>query len=137
MRRREFLGLVGGAPAIWPMVARAQQRPARVGVLHPFWTPDPWAAALRRGLREFGYVEGRTITIDERGSEGRDDKLDGLAKELIDNKVDVVVAITGAPFLATRRQTTTLPIVMAVSSDGVGAPGVASLARPGSNVTGL
>ena len=137
MRRREFFGLVVGAAAAWPTVARAQVRPAHIGVLHPFSTPDPWATALRRGLRELGYVEGQTITIDERGSEGRDDRLDGLARELIDNKVDVVVAITGSPFLATRRQTTTLPIVMAVSSDGVGAPGVASLARPGSNVTGL
>ena len=105
-------------------------------MLHPFSPPDPWAAGLRRGLRDLGYVEGRTITIDERGSEGHDERLDALAKELIDNKVDVLVTITGPPFFAARRQTTKLPIVMAISGDGVGAPGVASLARPGGNVTG-
>jgi len=137
--RRQFISALGGAAVAWPLAARAQAqpRPAHIGVLHPFSPPDPWAAELRRGLRDLGYVEGRTITIDERGSEGRDELLDGLAKELIDSQVDVLVAITGPPFQAARRQTTTVPIVMAVSSDGVGAPGVASLARPGGNVTGL
>jgi putative ABC transport system substrate-binding protein len=136
MKRRDFVSLIGGATA-WPFVVRAQQpRPAYVGVLHPFSPPDRWAAGLRRGLRDLGYVEGRTIIIDERGSEGHDERLDALAKELIDNKVDVLVTITGPPFFAARRHTTTLPIVMAVSGDGVGASGVASLARPGGNVTG-
>ena len=137
MRRREFIGLVG-IGTLWPLAARAQQRrPARIGVLHPFAPPDPWAAAVRKGLRDLGYVEGRTITVYERGSEGRDERLDSLAQELIDSKVDVLVAITGPPFQAAKRRTNTVPIVMAVSSDGVGAPGVASLARPGGNVTGL
>ena len=136
MRRREFITLLGGTAA-WPLVAQAEQaKPAYVGVLHPFSPPDRWAAGLRRGLRDLGYVEGRNITIDERGSDGHDDRLDALAKELIDNKVDVLVTITGPPFFAARRQTTTLPIVMAISGDGVGAPGVASLARPGGNITG-
>jgi putative ABC transport system substrate-binding protein len=91
MRRRDFVSLIGGATA-WPFVVRAQQpRPAYVGVLHPFSPPDRWAAGLRRGLRDLGYVEGRTIIIDERGSDGHDERLDALAKELIDNKVDVLV----------------------------------------------
>jgi putative tryptophan/tyrosine transport system substrate-binding protein len=138
MQRREFVTLLGSAAAAWPLAARAQQpRPARIGALHPFSPPHPWVAGLRRGLRDLGYVEGRTITIDERGSDGRDERLDGLAQELIDSKVDVLVVLTGPPFRAARRRTTTVPIVMAVSSDGVGAPGVASLARPGGNVTGL
>jgi putative ABC transport system substrate-binding protein len=137
MKRREFITLLGGAAAAWPVAARAQQpRSPRIGVLHPFSPPDPWAAGLRRGLRDLGYVEGQTITIDERGAEDHDERLDGLAKELIDSKVDVLVTITGPPLFAARRLTTTLPIVMAISGDGAGAPGVASLARPGGNVTG-
>ena len=97
MRRREFIGLVGSG-TLWPLAARAQQRrPARIGVLHPFAPPDPWAAALRKGLRDLGYVEGRTITIDERGSEGRDERLDSLAQELIDSKVDVLVRLSHLP----------------------------------------
>jgi len=137
MRRRDFILLVGGSAVAWPLAARPLQlRSPRIGVLHPFSTPDPWAAGLRRGLRDLGYVEGRTITIDERGSEEHDERLDGLAKELIDNKVDVLVTITGPAFFAATRHTKTLPIVMAISGDGVGVPGVASLARPGGNVTG-
>ena len=124
MRRRDFIKVIAGSAAAWPLAARAQQaKPAYVGVLHPFSPPDRWAAGLRRGLRDLGYVEGRNITIDERGSDGHDDRLDALAKELIDNKVDVLVTITGPPVFAARRHTTTLPIVMAISGDGVGAPG--------------
>jgi putative ABC transport system substrate-binding protein len=136
MRRREFIA--GLLVAATTGRAQAQQPgPARIGALHPFSPPHPWVAGLRRGLRDLGYVEGRTITIDERGSDGRDERLDSLAQELIDSKVDVLVAMTGPPFQAAKRRTNTVPIVMAVSSDGVGAPGVASLARPGGNVTGL
>jgi putative ABC transport system substrate-binding protein len=132
MDRRNFITLLGAAAA-WPGQAYAQQRrPARIGVLH-----HPWTAGLRRGLRDLGYVEDKTIVIDERGSDGRYERLDGLAEELIDNKVDVLVIMTGPAVRAARQRTTTVPIVMAVSSDGVGAPGVASLARPGGNVTGL
>ena len=137
MQRREFLAALGGA-ATWPHAARAQQRrPARIGVLHPFAPPHPWTAALRRGLHDLGYVEGKTIAIDERGSDGRDELLGGLARTLIDSKVDALVIMTGPALLAARSQTSTVPIVMAVSSDGVGTVGVASLVRPGSNVTGL
>jgi putative ABC transport system substrate-binding protein len=137
MRRRELIALLGGTAATWPLAVCAQQpRLPRVGVLHPFSPPDPWAAGLRRGLRDLGYVEGRTITIVERGSEEHDERLAALAKELIDDKVDVLVTITGPPLFAARQLTTTLPIVMAISGDGGGAPGVASLARPGGNVTG-
>jgi putative ABC transport system substrate-binding protein len=137
MRRREFLGVLGGAAAAWPLSARAQQRPARIGALHPFSAPHPWTAGLRRGLRDLGYVEGRTITVDERGSDGRDERLDDLAQDLIASKVDVMVVMTGPALWAARRASSTVPIVISVSSDGVGTPGVASLARPGGNVTGL
>jgi putative ABC transport system substrate-binding protein len=137
MRRRAFIKIVSGVAVTWPLVARGQRpRPPRVGVLHPFSSPDPWAAALKRGLRDLGYVEDRTITIDERGAEGHDERLSALARELIDSKVDVLVTITGPPFFAARQLTATLPIVMSISGDGVNALGVASLARPGGNVTG-
>lgn len=82
-------------------------------------------------------MEGKTIEIDERGSDGREELIDGLARTLIDRKADVLVIMTGPALLAARSQTSTVPIVMAVSSDGVGTVGVASLVRPGSNVTGL
>jgi putative ABC transport system substrate-binding protein len=138
MDRRNFITLLGAAAAAWPGRAYAQQRrPARIGVLHPFAPPHPWTAGLRRGLHDLGYVEGKTIAIDERGSDGRDEQLDGLARALIDSKVDALVIMTGPALLAARRQTSTVPIVMAVSSDGVGTVGVASLVRPGGNVTGL
>jgi putative ABC transport system substrate-binding protein len=137
MQRREFLVALGSA-ATWPHAARAQQRRlARIGVLHPFAPPHPWTAGLRRGLHDLGYAEGKTIVIDERGSDGRDELLDSLARALIDSKVDALVIMTGPALLAARGQTSTVPIVMAVSSDGVGTVGVASLVRPGGNVTGL
>jgi putative tryptophan/tyrosine transport system substrate-binding protein len=137
MQRREFLATLGSA-AIGSHAALAQQRPmARIGVLHPFAVPHPWTAGLRRGLHDLGHVEGKTIAIDERGSDGRDELLDGLARALIDSDVDALVIMTGPALLAARGQTITVPIVMAVSSDGVGTVGVASLVRPGSNVTGL
>jgi putative ABC transport system substrate-binding protein len=138
MDRRNFIALLGGAATTGPGNIYAQQRrPARIGVLHPFAPPHPWTAGLRRGLRDLGYVEGQTIAIDERGSDGRYERLDGLARELVDSKVDVLVVMTGPALRAARQRTTTVPIVMAVSSDGVGTTGVASLARPGGNVTGL
>lgn len=138
MDRRNFIALLGGAATTWPGQIYAQRRrPARIGVLHPFAPPHPWTAGLRRGLRDLGYVEGQTIAIDERGSDGRYERLDGLARELVDSKVDVLVVMTGPALRAARQRTTTVPIVMAVSSDGVGTAGVASLARPGGNITGL
>jgi putative ABC transport system substrate-binding protein len=138
MTRREFITLLGGAAMAWPSQARAQQRGlARIGALHPFTPPHPWVAGLRQGLRELGYVEGRTITIEERGSDGHDERLDVLAQGLVDSRVDILVVMTGPALWAARRWTNTVPIVIAVSSDGVGTPGVASLARPGGNVTGL
>jgi putative ABC transport system substrate-binding protein len=138
MRRRDFIALLGGATLAWPARTHAQQgRLARIGALHPFAPPHPWVAGLRRGLRELGYVEGRTIALEERGSDGHEERLDSLAQELVESKIDALVVMTGPALWAARRWTNTVPIVIAVSSDGVGTPGVASLARPGGNVTGL
>jgi ABC-type uncharacterized transport system substrate-binding protein len=119
--RREFIILLGGAAA-WPVAARAQQapRPIRIGTLHVYSPPDPWLEALRQGLRDFGYAEGRNIQFEERWAEGRNDRLDGLAQELIDSKVDILVVMMGPALVAARRKTSTVPIVMATSSDGVG-----------------
>jgi putative ABC transport system substrate-binding protein len=138
MRRREFITLTGGAAVGWPLAARAQApRPIRIGTLHVYSPPDPWLEALRQGLLDFGYAESRNIKFEERWAEGRNDRLDGLAQDLIDSKVDILVVMMGPALAAARRKTSTVPIVMAVSSDGVGAAGVASLARPGGNVTGV
>jgi putative ABC transport system substrate-binding protein len=139
MKRRELITLLGGVAA-WPLAARAQNaiaRPVRIGTLHLNSPPDPWLEGLRLGLRELGYVEGKNLYIVPRWAQGDDGRLNTLVQELIDDKVDVLVTMLGPATQAARRNTSTVPIVMAVSSDGVGAPGVASLVRPGSNVTGL
>ena len=139
LRRREFITLLGGAAASWPRTARTQptSRPVRIGTLHVYSPPDPWLEALRQGLRDLGYVEGRNIKIEERWAEGRNDRLDGLAQELIDSKVDILVVMMGPALRAARQKTSTVPIVMATSGDGVGSAGIASIARPGGNITGL
>jgi putative ABC transport system substrate-binding protein len=138
MRRRDLIS--GGAAILaWPFLARAQprQRQARVGILHPGSPPDPWLEGLRHGLRDLGYAESRDIAFEYRWAEGRGESLEGLAQELIDSKVDVIVIMTGPAVLAARRRTTTIPIVMAVSGDPLGIGVAASLAKPGGNVTGL
>ncbi len=135
MRRREFMGALGAAAA-WPLCARGQQIP-RIGILPPGSPPDPWLQGLREGLRQLGYTEGRNIVLEYRWAEGKGERLEGLAQELIDRKVDVIVIMTGPAVLAARRRTTTIPIVMALSGDPLGIGVAQSLARPGGNVTGL
>jgi putative tryptophan/tyrosine transport system substrate-binding protein len=138
MRRREILGLVAGlAAAPLPSLAQEGRRGPRIGVLHPGSPPDPWFDILREALAELGYVEGRNIGIDFRWGERRSDRLDLHAQELVASKVDALVIMTGPAVQAARRHTTTIPIVMAVSGDPAGLGMVASLARPGANVTGL
>jgi ABC-type uncharacterized transport system substrate-binding protein len=135
--RRDFITLLGGAAA-WPLAARAQQlRQTRIGILHPGSPPDPWLEGLRQGLRDLGYTEEHNIAIEYRWAEGKSERLDELAQELIEKKVDVIVVMTGPAVLAARRRTTTVPIVMAISGDPIGTGAVASLARPGGNVTGF
>jgi putative ABC transport system substrate-binding protein len=96
-----------------------------------------WLEAFRQGLRELGYVEGQNIAIESRWTEGKDDRLPGLAADLVRSKVDVIVAETGAATRAAQQATRTIPIVMSTVNDPVGSGLVASLARPGGNVTGL
>lgn len=100
------------------------------------WPPDPFVEAFRQGLRELGYVEERNISLEYRWAEGRNERLPGLVADLVRLKVDVIVA-SGPTALAAKHATTTIPFVMPVSLDPVGAGLAASLARPGGNVTGF
>jgi ABC transporter substrate binding protein len=139
MKRREFITLLAGASA-WPLPARAQQ-PAKlptVGLLGAA-TPATWSpfiAAFVRRLRELGWIEGTTIAIEYRWAEGRDERFAEIAAEFVRLKVDVIVT-AGAAVLAAKQATSLIPIVFAVAADPVGGGLVASLVRPGGNVTGL
>jgi len=135
VRRRQFLALVGGA-VVLPSGANAQTRVPTIGVLVPA-NPEPFWTKMREGLRELGYVEGKNVRFEFRSADGKPDRLDGLADELVRLNVDlIIVRLTPAAFAA-RRATTTLPIVMASAADPVGTGLVASLSRPGGNITGL
>ena len=120
-----------------PLIIEAQQAKKfpRIGVLTG--PPDPGVEAFRRGLRELGYVEGDNISIERRSAEGKFDRLPALAAELVRLKVDVLVASSNLAIIALREATHTIPIVMSIAGDPVGAGFIASLARPGGNITGL
>jgi putative ABC transport system substrate-binding protein len=136
MRRRAFLTLLGGA-AMWPLAARAQQagKVARIGYLSP-GSASVRIDAFRQGLRELGYVEEKNILIEYRFAEGNFDRLADLAAQLVQLKVDVIVAEATQASLAAKDATRTIPIVMLIVADPVGFGLVASLARPGANITG-
>ena len=140
MRRREFITLLGGAAAAWPLVARAQQagKIYRIGFL---WdSPDAFLDALeafRQGLRDLGYVEGRNIAIEYRWAEGKPERMRELAEELVRLKVDVIVAPSSIYTEAAKRATSTIPIIFVSHAEPLGSRHVTSLARPGGNITGL
>jgi putative tryptophan/tyrosine transport system substrate-binding protein len=138
--RREFLTLVGGAAATWPLAVRAQQsgKLPTIGFLGAA-TPlswSEWTAAFVQRLRELGWVDGRTVTIEYRWAEGRSDRYTEIAVEFVRLKVDVIVTV-GSAVVAAKQVTSVIPIVFAVAVDPLGGGLVASLARPGGNVTGL
>jgi putative tryptophan/tyrosine transport system substrate-binding protein len=142
MRRREFIGLVGSAAA-WPFAARAQQavQPRKIGVLMGIAESDSEGrhrlAVFTQALREMGWTEGQTITIETRYADAKPERLPALAAELVQANVDLIVTQAAQPIEAARAATSTIPIVMASVGDALGAGYVTSLARPGGNVTGL
>src|SRR6202035_5592940 len=141
MRRRQFLSLLGSVAAAWPLVGRAQ-RPTMpvIGLLcGGTWESDAYRLApFQRGLQEAGYVEGRNVTFEYRWAEQKYDRLPALAAELVRHEVSLIVAMGGIPSaVAAKPSTTTIPILIAIGGDPVQLGLVASLNRPGGNVTGV
>jgi putative ABC transport system substrate-binding protein len=140
MKRRDFITLLGGAAA-WPLAARAQQ-PVRLPTIGFMGATTPSAggqllAAFVARLRELGWIDGRNVAIEVRWAEGRDERFAEIAAEFVRRKVDVILTHNTPPVLAAKQATSVIPIVFATAGDPVGIGVVASLARPGGNVTGL
>ena len=140
-RRRHLVVALGGTALAWSHTARAQApaKAPRIGLLSPYSlsATAPWFQAFRAGLRELGRVEGKNIFIEYRYAEGKNDRLPDLAADLVRLKVDVIVASILADGHAAKNATGTIPIVVVAAGDPVAGGLVESLARPGSNVTGL
>jgi putative ABC transport system substrate-binding protein len=140
MRRRDFIKTIAGTAAAWPLALHAQlvKRPT-IGILgvstRSNWTQ--WTAAFVQRLRELGWTEGQTVAIEYRWAEGRSERFNEIAAEFVRLKVDVVLTVGGSAVTAVKEATSTIPIVFAMAVDPVGIGMVASLARPGGNVTGL
>jgi putative ABC transport system substrate-binding protein len=138
MRRREFITLLGGAAA-WPLAARAQQPAKTIGFLGASTRSarSQWVDAFVQRLGELGWIEGRTVAIEYRFAEGRNERMAEIAAEFVRLKVDVIVTYSTPTVIAAKEATAVIPIVSAIMGDPVGTGLVASLGRPGGNVTGL
>jgi putative ABC transport system substrate-binding protein len=141
LKRREFITLLGGAAVAWPLVTRAQQpgKLPTIGFLGPNTasSQSQWTAAFVQRLRERGWIEGRTVAIEYRWADGRSERAAEIAAELVRLKVNIIVTAATRNVVAAKQATAVIPIVFAAAGDPVGAGLVASLARPGGNVTGL
>src|SRR6516165_3312073 len=143
MKRREFISLIGGAAAAWPLAARAQQpdQMRLIGVLMGYTESDraaqSWLAAFRGGLTKLGWTEGSNLRIELRWSANDPDSMRTLAKELVDLRPDVLLGATTPVTGALARETKTIPIVFAGVSDPIGSGFAANLAHPGGNITGF
>ena len=138
--RRDFITLLGGAAAAWPLAARAQQaKVATIGLLGTgsAAAQSQWTAAFVQRMRDLGWVDGRNLTIEYRWAEGRSERFAEFAAEFVRLKVDVILTHNTPPVIAAKQATSVIPIVFATAADPVDTGLVASLARPGGNVTGL
>jgi putative tryptophan/tyrosine transport system substrate-binding protein len=141
LRRREFIALLGGVPTAWPLATHAQQKGKQptigfLGESTPSSQSDRTAAFVQR-LRELGRIEGRTIAIEYRWAEGRSERFAEIAPEFVRLKVDVILTSGTPAIVAAKQVTSVIPIVFAIAADPIGTGLVASLARPGGNITGL
>ena len=140
--RRQFITLLGGAAVAWPVVARAQQQAGKLPTIGVFVAGTPashglWVTAFAVRLRDLGWIESRTVAIEYRWAEGRNERFAEIAAELVRLKPDIIVTGGSVNTLAVKQATLVIPIVFAAASDPIGTGLVASLARPGGNVTGL
>lgn len=144
MKRRVFIGVIGGAAIAWPLIALAQQSAGkvwRVAYLYPGALNNPPDRAVfdafRTELRELGYIEGKNLAIDNRDAEGKAERLPSLVSELLVLRPDVIVAVATPAIAAAQHATKSIPIVMAPATDPVGSGFIKSLAHPGGNITGM
>ena len=143
MRRREFITLLGGAATAWPLCARAQRTSNKIPIVGVLWhagsavEEDLYLSVLVKAFNDLGYIEGKNVHLDHRFPAETPDRFRTLAQELVDEKPDVIIAVTNFGAMECKRATNTIPIIVILGYDPVGVGLVESLARPGGNVTGL
>jgi putative tryptophan/tyrosine transport system substrate-binding protein len=143
MRRREFIALLGGTAVAWPLAADAQQSPKKIPVVGVLWhgesaeEEDVYLSVLRKSFNDLGYVEGKNIQLEHRFPAENPDRFRILARELVESKVDTIIAVTVLGAVELKKLTNTIPIVFILVADPVGFGLVESLAHPGGNATGL
>jgi putative tryptophan/tyrosine transport system substrate-binding protein len=143
LKRREFITLLGGAAAAWPLAAHAQQPPRKIPLVGVLWhaanaeEEDVYLSVLRKAFHDLGYVEGKKIQLEHRFPAENPDQFRTLARELVESNVDAIIAVTPLGAVELKKLTSTIPIVFVIVPDPVGFGLVESLARPGANVTGL